>query len=107
MKAVLWPKFTFKKWPNANDVLESGTGFGGGGAGRGPGAIGDWDLWGPLIFCLTLSTLLSISASDSQKTQVFAGVFSMVWIGEAVVTAQIKLLGGNMYVFTLRRPFDC
>jgi hypothetical protein len=107
MKAVLWPKFTFKKWPDANDVLESGTGFGSGGVGRGPGVIGDWDLWGPLIFCLTLSTLLSISASGPQKTQVFAGVFSMVWIGEAVVTAQIKLLGGNMYVVASFRPLFC
>lgn len=98
MKAVLWPKFTFKKWPDANDVLESGGGFGNGG-GRGAAVIGDWDLWGPLIFCLALSTLLSLSAGDKQTTQVFAGVFSMVWVGEAVVTAQIKLLGGNMWVF--------
>ncbi|KAL0633858.1 hypothetical protein Q9L58_007231 [Maublancomyces gigas] len=90
MKAVLYPKFTFKKWPDANDVLESG------GSGGGTRVIGDWDLWGPLVFCLALSTLLSISASETQKTDVFAGVFAMVWIGEAVVTAQIKLLGGNM-----------
>lgn len=36
----------------------------------------------------------------------FSGVFAMVWIGEAVVTLQIKLLGGNMYVATshLRAP---
>jgi len=27
---------------------------------------------------------------------VFSGVFAMVWVGEAVVTMQIKLLGGNM-----------
>lgn len=90
MKAVLYPKFTFKKWPDANDVLESG------GSGGGTRVIGEWDLWGPLVFCLALSTLLSISASETQKTDVFAGVFAMVWIGEAVVTAQIKLLGGNM-----------
>jgi len=98
MKAVLWPKFTFKKWPDANDVLESGGGFGNGG-GRGAAVIGDWDLWGPLVFCLALSTLLSFSAGEKQTTQVFAGVFSMVWVGEAVVTAQIKLLGGNISFF--------
>ena len=40
-------------------------------------------------------------ASKEQSDLVFAGVFSIVWIGEAVVTAQIKLLGGNMSVFTL------
>lgn len=58
----------------------------------------DWDLWGPLIFCLLLSMLLSFNAGAEQKDVVFSGVFAMVWIGEAVVTMQIKLLGGNMYV---------
>lgn len=56
----------------------------------------DWDLWGPLIFCLLLSLLLSITAHKEQKDAVFSGVFAMVWIGEAIVTLQIKLLGGNM-----------
>jgi len=51
---------------------------------------------GPLIFCLLLSLLLSLTASPAQKTIVFSGVFALVWIGEAVVTMQIKLLGGNM-----------
>lgn len=53
---------------------------------------------GPLIFCLLLSLLLSMTASGEQKSLVFSGVFAMVWIGEAVVTMQIKLLGGNMSV---------
>ncbi len=35
-------------------------------------------------------------AGKGQTDLVFAGVFSLVWIGEAVVTLQIKLLGGNM-----------
>ncbi|KAJ0117979.1 hypothetical protein N8I77_000458 [Diaporthe amygdali] len=56
----------------------------------------DWDLWGPLIFCLLLSMLLSFNAGVDQRDEVFSGVFAMVWIGEAVVTFQIKLLGGNI-----------
>ncbi|RDW58072.1 putative protein YIP4 [Coleophoma cylindrospora] len=56
----------------------------------------DWDLWGPLVFCLCLSMLLSFNARPEQKSVVFSGVFAMVWIGEAVVTMQIKLLGGNI-----------
>ncbi|KAK3318338.1 Yip1 domain-containing protein [Apodospora peruviana] len=56
----------------------------------------DWDLWGPLIFCLLLSALLSFKSRQAQKEIVFSGVFAMVWIGEAVVTMQIKLLGGNI-----------
>jgi hypothetical protein len=70
-------------------------------------ARGTWELiWfalhrGPLIFCLLLSLLLSMTASGEQKSLVFSGVFAMVWIGEAVVTMQIKLLGGNMYEISL------
>ncbi|KAH6673787.1 hypothetical protein B0J14DRAFT_512554 [Halenospora varia] len=56
----------------------------------------DWDLWGPLVFCLLLSLLLSFNAAKDQKSLVFSGVFTMIWIGEAVVTMQIKLLGGNI-----------
>lgn len=56
----------------------------------------DWDLWGPLVFCLILSMLLSFQAKQEQRSAVFSGVFAMIWLGEAVVTAQIKLLGGNM-----------
>lgn len=56
----------------------------------------DWDLWGPLVFCLLLSMLLSFNARADQRDLVFSGVFAMVWIGEAVVTLQIKLLGGNI-----------
>jgi protein YIPF6 len=51
---------------------------------------------GPLVFCLLLSMFLSMGASTAQGDLIFSGVFSIVWIGEAVVTAQIKLLGGNM-----------
>lgn len=54
----------------------------------------DWDLWGPLVFCLLLSLLLS--SRQEQMSTVFSGVFAMIWLGEAVVTLQIKLLGGNM-----------
>ena len=57
--------------------------------------VRNWDLWGPLVFCLLLSLLLSVRMGE-QKEYVFSGVFAMVWVGEAVVTAQIKLLGGNM-----------
>ena len=57
---------------------------------------------GPLIFCLLLSLLLSLTASPAQKTIVFSGIFTLVWVGEAVVTMQIKLLGGTMCVTDIR-----
>jgi hypothetical protein len=46
---------------------------------------------------------LSLRASSEQSDLVFSGVFSIVWIGEAVVTLQIKLLGGNMWVLSALR----
>jgi hypothetical protein len=76
------------RWPDADVILQSGMSEG----------LRDWDLWGPLIFCLLLSLFLSWGAGGKQKDLVFSGVFALVWVGEAVVTMQIKLLGGNMCV---------
>jgi hypothetical protein len=39
---------------------------------------------------------LSMRAQGDQASLVFSGVFSIVWIGEAVVTLQLKLLGANV-----------
>jgi len=108
--SVLWPRFLFaKKWPDANTMLESGgfnslhqplpSAMNSFGANPQAASIHDWDLWGPLLFCLLLSTLLSIATSDEQSVDVFAGTFIMVWFGEALVTLQIKLLGGQISFF--------
>ncbi|KAK5082384.1 hypothetical protein LTR05_007531 [Lithohypha guttulata] len=35
-------------------------------------------------------------AAKDQKDLVFSGVFTLIWLGEAVVALQIKLLGGNI-----------
>ncbi|KAG5301676.1 Yip1 domain-containing protein [Histoplasma ohiense] len=77
------------RWPDADVVLQGGMSEG----------LRDWDLWGPLIFCLLLSMFLSMRAQGDQVSLVFSGVFCIVWIGEAVVTMQIKLLGGNISFF--------
>ncbi|KAK3704806.1 hypothetical protein LTR37_013637 [Vermiconidia calcicola] len=77
------------RWPDADAVLQGGMSEG----------LRDWDLWGPLLFCLLLSFLLSWNARDDQRSLVFSGVFAMIWIAEAVVTLQIKLLGGNISFF--------
>lgn len=104
------------RWPDADAVLQGGMSEG----------LRDWDLWyvraalkmlgkllrgmladtlfrGPLLFCLLLSFLLSINARENQRSQVFSGIFAMIWMAEAVVTFQIKLLGGTMYVRCLYR----
>ncbi|KAK9450131.1 uncharacterized protein V1518DRAFT_413068 [Limtongia smithiae] len=81
VKQVLNPKV------NANVDAESGQ------------LIREWDLWGPLLFCLFLSLFLSVAAPSDQSTSVFSGVFAFVWIAEALVTLNIKLLGGSISFF--------
>ena len=104
--------------PDADAVLQGGMSEG----------LRDWDLWyantglrhdvgfandvrrGPLLFCLLLSFLLSINAREDQRSLVFSGVFATIWLGEAIVTLQIKLLGGNMYVLrtlSISHPITC
>lgn len=59
------------------------------------------DLWGPLVLCTFMATILQGSSSaDSMADNgpEFAQVFVIVWIGAAIVTLNSKLLGGNMYV---------
>jgi len=79
VKDVLWPAKSFQE----NDAVTK-----------------DWDLWGPLVFCLVLSLLMSFGATEGQSQVVFTGIFSMVWLGEAICTVNLKLLGGTVYVPT-------
>ena len=59
----------------------------------------DWDLWGPLILCLMLATLLSWFAPYEQASLVFASVFVIICCGAAVVTVNALLLGGDISFF--------
>jgi protein YIPF6 len=59
----------------------------------------DWDLWGPLVLCLTLAVTLSFKAPTNQSSMVFAAVFCAVWIGSTVVTVNAQLVGGTISFF--------
>ncbi|GAB0099299.1 Protein YIPF [Sergentomyia squamirostris] len=60
----------------------------------------DWDLWGPLVLCTFMATILHGSAdSQSEGGPEFAQVFVIVWIGAMIVTLNSKLLGGNISFF--------
>mmetsp|Transcript_34877 Transcript_34877/g.60099 ORF Transcript_34877/g.60099 Transcript_34877/m.60099 type:complete len:201 (-) Transcript_34877:150-752(-) len=59
----------------------------------------DWDLWGPLLVCLLLSTILSLTAPGDTAAMVFAAVFVIVWFGAAAVTVNAQLLGGTISFF--------
>ncbi|KAL9924169.1 protein YIPF6 isoform 2-T2 [Glossina fuscipes fuscipes] len=57
----------------------------------------DWDLWGPLVLCTLMATMLQGSSDrEYDGGPEFAQVFVIVWIGAAVVTLNSKLLGGKM-----------
>lgn len=60
----------------------------------------DWDLWGPLILCLILGSVLSHEATDNeQASYAFADIFVTVWLGSAVVTVNAQLLRGKVSFF--------
>ncbi|MCJ1307889.1 hypothetical protein MMC25_001537 [Agyrium rufum] len=119
MRLVLWPKYLvggmlMQKQAGASGLERGEAGGLAGGlrglTGRLPDAddllqgavhdgLRDWDLWGPLVFSLLLSLLLSFHALAKQKEMVFTGVFSMVCFGTLVVTWQIRLLGGKIAFF--------
>ncbi|XP_061674690.1 protein YIPF6 [Syngnathoides biaculeatus] len=61
----------------------------------------DWDLWGPLLLCVTLALLLQGGAAQSgdQGGPQFAEVFVIVWFGSIIITLNSKLLGGTISFF--------
>ena len=57
----------------------------------------EWDLWGPLILCTIMATILQgHGEEDGQQGDggpQFAEVFVIVWVGAMIVTLNTKLLG--------------
>ncbi|KAK7033201.1 protein YIP [Favolaschia claudopus] len=59
----------------------------------------DWDLWGPLVLCLSLGIMMSLTAPSTQGLTIFTTVIVICSIGALVVTVQAKLLGGRVSFF--------
>merc|ERR1712228_560661 len=60
----------------------------------------DWDLWGPLLLCLSLGLILALQAPNpDQASYAFADVFVIVWLGSSVVTINALLLEGKVSFF--------
>jgi len=70
----------------------------------------EWDLWGPLILCTFMATILQNHIEEDDHTHgkigsggdggpEFAEVFVIVWVGALVVTLNTKLLGGHISFF--------
>jgi hypothetical protein len=61
----------------------------------------DWDLWGPLVLCLILASVLGSAAGHNQSGNVFVAVFMLVWVGSAIVTLNAKFLGAKLSFFQI------
>ena len=61
----------------------------------------DWDLWGPLLLCVTLAVMLQGGSADSKDDggPQFAEVFVIIWFGSIIITLNSKLLGGTISFF--------
>lgn len=61
----------------------------------------DWDLWGPLLLCVTLALMLQGGSVDSKEDggPQFAEVFVIIWFGSVIITLNSKLLGGTISFF--------
>lgn len=63
----------------------------------------EWDLWGPLLLCTTMATILQTTSEGDKSGDAggpeFAEVFLIVWFGAAIVTINSKLLGGQISFF--------
>lgn len=60
-------------------------------------ALRNWDLWGPMVFTLTLAITLSIGAAKPSST--FSLVFAILSVGAVVLTVNVVLLGGTIGFF--------
>jgi len=54
----------------------------------------NWDLWGPLLFCLLLATAITTSKSDTGKG--FLYIFIIVWVGSIILTFNCQFLGAKI-----------
>ena len=57
-------------------------------------------MWGPLIFTLILSVVLSLTAGAGQMTTMFTGTFTLVTFGGSAVAINFLLLGGTIGFFS-------
>lgn len=60
-------------------------------------ALRNWDLWGPLVFMLSLSIILSWN--EKKASDVFALVFTELGLGAVILTVNVILLGGEIVFF--------
>lgn len=58
--------------------------------------IQNWDLWGPLIICLSLCLVLSLRDLDTTTTSTFTIIFGFVFFGGVAISVNSQFLGVQM-----------
>ena len=61
--------------------------------------VRNWDLWGPFLFTLILSVVLSLATQAEDKTLLFEIVFVIVWLGGGIIAINGQLLGGTISLY--------
>jgi hypothetical protein len=59
----------------------------------------NWDLWGPLLFCVLLCITLTFSSNTQNlelKGDVFITIFIVVWLGGLIITLNSQFLGAPL-----------
>ena len=65
-------------------------------------ALRDWDLWGPLIFCMAMSTFISMSSSAvNDDDSVFGTVYLTLFGGAALIGINTYLVSDVSSIFLM------
>jgi hypothetical protein len=59
----------------------------------------NWDLWGPLLFCLILCITIAFSSASKNtedRGDVFIIIFVVVWFGGFLISLNAQFLGAHM-----------
>ena len=60
----------------------------------------NWDLWGPLVFCLLLTCFISMGTSSSVN-DAFSAVYSTLFIGSVVIGINSYMIGVDASILSM------
>lgn len=61
----------------------------------------NWDLWGPLIFCLLMTLFIALGSSQTQIDDIFGVIYMVLFGGSIVVGVNCYLVGGDGSIFMM------
>lgn len=61
----------------------------------------NWDLWGPLIFCILMTVFIAFASSQSQIDDIFGVIYLLLFGGAVVIGVNSNLVGADSSVFMM------